>query len=630
MRINKEVEIKIYHNNKSVKVLHAPRGKKLLDLLRDNDIRISCPCSGSGTCGKCKVQFLDDGVRITTADLKHIPKEDLERGYRLACMSILTEDARIAIQDYNEDNIVCPESTSSENEVIKVANPDIVVSPDIRAYSEGLDNISKTDFFYGIGIDLGTTTIAVSLIKLPDSEIESRGVNTNVSKLNPNRCRELHQFEPLDTFFARDKGLKNGNSSISAPGSGFTEDSWSHNIVHVVTGTNHQRSYGTDVISRIKASKEKGKRLKELVVRDIEDLIQKLLTQTGCSYSRIKRIAIAGNTTMLHLLRGYNCESLGVYPYTPVNLDIEDLKAGDIFPELEDNISNIPVTILPGFSAFVGADILSGLYATRPWKMDHEYIFLDLGTNGEMAAGFGDKIYVTSTAAGPVFEGNGIRYGIPGIPGAIKGAEFAGGKLKVTTIEDAPPIGICGTGVLEIISALVREGLVDETGLLSEEYFDNGYPVSKDEDGTGIVITQNDIRQVQMAKAAVNVGLDLLYEKIRSLDDQFPSSKERLARNKDKAGKPYVIISGGFGSGISFDRIKELKMFPASITDNGDNIYIAGNTSLLGTARYLCIASLYGTKIAREELCMIQRMAKEIELSQDDSFSDRYYEAMNF
>ena len=119
-------------------------------------------------------------------------------------------------------------------------------------------------------------------------------------------------------------------------------------------------------------------------------------------------------------------------------------------------------------------------------------------------------------------------------------------------------------------------------------------------------------------------------KKIRSLDDQFPSSKERLARNKDKAGKPYVIISGGFGAGISFDRIKELKMFPASITDNGDNIYIAGNTSLLGTARYLCIASLYGTKIAREELCMIQRMAKEIELSQDDSFSDRYYEAMNF
>ena len=297
MRINKEVEIKIYHDNKSVKVLHAPRGKKLLDLLRDNDIRISCPCSGSGTCGKCKVQFLDDGVRITTADLKHIPKEDLERGYRLACMSILTEDARIAVQDYNEDNIVCPESTSSENEVIKVANPDIAVTPDIRAYSEGLDNISKTDFFYGIGIDLGTTTIAVSHIKLPDSEIESRGVNTDVSKLNPNRCRELHQFETLATFFARDKGLKNGNSSISAPGSGFTEDSWSHNIVHVVTGTNHQRSYGTDVISRIKASKEKGKRLKELVVSDIEDLIQKLLTQTGCSYSRIKRIAIAGNTT---------------------------------------------------------------------------------------------------------------------------------------------------------------------------------------------------------------------------------------------------------------------------------------------------------------------------------------------
>lgn len=645
MRISKEVEIRIVKDNIGNKAIHsasdnrqlqddvvlkAPKGKKLLDLLGDNGISINSPCSGSGTCGKCRVKFLNDGVRITSADMKHISKEDLEKGYRLACMSILTEDAQIVISDYNEDSIVCSDIKITKKSVINTNSSDLVLSPyivqssDIEIHSQENDRIDQIDYknsIYGIGIDLGTTTIAVALVKLPDGEVLGKGSKEiSISKEVP---------VSKESSASKESSVSKG-PSVTTLNPCYSDDLISDNIVYVVTGTNHQRSYGTDVISRIKASKEKGKRLKEIVVSDIEKLIQNLLTQTKCSFSQIRQIAVAGNTTMLHLLRGYNCESLGVYPYTPVSLDIEELKAGDIFPDLGDNANNIPVTILPGFSAFVGADILSGLYATRPWKMDHEYIFLDLGTNGEMAAGIKDKIYVTSTAAGPVFEGNGIRYGIPGIPGAIKGAEFVNGKLKVRTIGDLPPIGICGTGVLEIVSALVREKIVDDTGLLADEYFENGYPVCKDEEGNDIVITQNDIRQVQMAKAAVNVGLDLLYEKIKTFNDKYLSAKERVSGYKDKAGKPYVIISGGFGAGISFDRIKELKMFPDSLFDNSDNIHIAGNTSLLGTVRYLCIASLYGTKIAREELCMIPKMAKEIELSQDDSFSDRYFDAMNF
>lgn len=711
MRISKEVEIRIIKDNIENKAIHsasdnrqlqddvvlkAPKGKKLLDLLRDNGISINSPCSGSGTCGKCRVKFLNDGVRITSADMKHISKEDLEKGYRLACMSILTEDAQIVISDYNEDSIVCSDIKITKKSVINTNSSDLVLSPDIvqsrgskqtqnvdiskdkellnnsdkinntdlindtdkypaivqssdiEIHSQENDRIDQIDYknsIYGIGIDLGTTTIAVALVKLPDGDVLGKGSKeisiskeVPVSKESSVSKKLSASKEPSvskESSASKESSVSKGpsaskESSVTTLNPCYSDDLISDNIVYVVTGTNHQRSYGTDVISRIKASKEKGKRLKEIVVSDIEKLIQNLLTQTKCSFSQIRQIAVAGNTTMLHLLRGYNCESLGVYPYTPVSLDIEELKAGDIFPDLGDNANNIPVTILPGFSAFVGADILSGLYATRPWKMDHEYIFLDLGTNGEMAAGIKDKIYVTSTAAGPVFEGNGIRYGIPGIPGAIKGAEFVNGKLKVRTIGDLPPIGICGTGVLEIVSALVREKIVDDTGLFADEYFENGYPVCKDEEGNDIVITQNDIRQVQMAKAAVNVGLDLLYEKIKTFNDKYLSTKERVSGYKDKAGKPYVIISGGFGAGISFDRIKELKMFPDSLFDNGDNIHIAGNTSLLGTAKYLCIASLYGTKIAREELCMIPKMAKEIELSQDDSFSDRYFDAMNF
>jgi uncharacterized 2Fe-2S/4Fe-4S cluster protein (DUF4445 family) len=554
MKRNNEVEIKVHikKTGQKVVVLHAPKNKKLIDLLRENDIKIDSPCSGSGTCGKCRVRFEGSGVRITNADMRHISKEDLSRGYRLACMCMLTSDAEIYIDEFCEDEM------------------------EVLGNSLSINQKADKNKKYGIGIDIGTTTLAVCLVELPHED----------------------------------------------------------RIIGVKTGVNHQRSYGTDVISRIKASKEKGARLKEIIQTDLVNLILELLEETQCSISQISSMAIAGNTTMLHLLRGYDCESLGVYPYTPFSIGLESLKVGDVFPFLKkDNINNIPVTILPGFTAFVGADILSGLYAERPWKKKKEFLFLDLGTNGEMAAGCGDKLYVTSTAAGPVFEGNGISFGVPGIPGAISEAYFRDGKLKLSTIGNKPPVGICGTGVLEIVSALIREGIIDNTGLLKKVYFEKGYPICKAEDGSDIVITQNDIRQVQMAKAAVNVGLDMIFEKLKlktSEDSTYKAAdlSERISGAADS--KPYVIISGGFGAKLSFDRIKELKMFPEEIIDSGGNVYIAGNTSLKGCAKYLCVEELYGTKIARDTLSIILKNAEEIELSQDDAFSDKYYEAMNF
>jgi len=603
MRRSNEITVKVHMNvaDNEPLVLHALKGKKLLDLLRDNDIRIDSPCSGSGTCGKCRVRFLDENARITTADMRHISKEDLEKGYRLACMSMLTSDAEICINSFDENNI--------------------------EVLGAGTDLKKKADKYkkYGIGIDIGTTTLAAALIELP-SDITS----------------DMHNSSGMLKSSSEDPYHDEKKNSNKEKIHGFEfEDS----IIGVATGINHQRSYGTDVISRIKASKDKKRRLQEQIQTDIENLIRELLIKTGCSISQITGIAIAGNTTMLHLLRGYDCESLGVYPYTPVNIDAEYLKLKDICPSVNKGkkayINDIPVTIMPGFSAFVGADILSGLYAQHPFKDHPEFLFLDLGTNGEMAAGEGDKLYITSTAAGPVFEGGGIRYGIPGIPGAISGAFFKDGKLHITTIGDEKPIGICGTGVLEIVSALIREGIVDKTGLLQKEYFENGYPVCKAEDGSDIVITQNDIRQVQMAKAAVNVALQMIYEKMKSKASDITGLKALNLKNadnrddlqkayKEKDIKPYVIISGGFGVKLSLNRIKELKMFPDCITENGDNIYIAGNTSLKGCVRYLCIEALYGTKIAREALNVIQKSAQEVELSQDDAFSDMYYEAMNF
>ena len=590
MKSNREIEVKVYNKTPDSKpiILKTKKGKRLLDLLRENDIAIDNSCFGLGKCGKCKVRILNKTAKITSTDMRHISSEDIAKGYRLACMYILSDDTSVCIPIYNLDKIEAKESNLKGSKAVKTKK-------------------------YGIGIDIGTTTLALALVELEPDEAYIRSEVVQNDSAN-----KTFQSENFKTSF-----LEKG------------EDDYCQKIIATVTGINHQRSYGADVISRIKASTKEGKKLQEIVQTDIKALIQELLAKADCSISQIKKVAVAGNTTMLHLLRGYKCSALGIYPYTPISVAIENIKVGDLLnlldnEPLKEELEEIPVTILPGFTPFVGADILSGLYAERPWKKDRRFIFLDLGTNGEMVAGYKDQIWVTSTAAGPVFEGGGIRCGVPGIPGAIARAEFENGELSFFTIANKAPIGICGTGVLEIVNALVKEGIVDKTGLLAKEYFDNGYPICKAEDGKEIVITQEDVRQVQMAKAAISVGLDTIYEKIKqqSYDDKISYTEDEKPRYQEK--NPHVIIAGGFGTSLSIERIKNLKMIPDKIVGDSSNIYFAGNTALKGTARYLCIEARYGSQIAQEALCLIAKSAKEIELSEDESFADKYYEAMNF
>lgn len=377
----------------------------------------------------------------------------------------------------------------------------------------------------------------------------------------------------------------------------------SHKVLGKAAFINSQRAYGADVISRIQASTEGRKEeLQKCIRDDLEKGLKQLVKENELALTEIKNIVISGNTTMIHLLMGYDCSSLGVYPFTPVNIGLIRGNAEEILGMKE---MDTEVQILPGISAYVGGDIVSGLFACDFDRKEEVCMLIDLGTNGEMAIGNKDRILVTSTAAGPAFEGGNITWGTGSIPGAICTVHIEENKAEVGTIKNAPPVGICGTGVVETAAELLKEELIDETGRLEDEYFDEGYPLAETKDNRMILFTQKDMREIQLAKAAIRAGAETL--------------ACRYGINKTEISKVYV--AGGFGYKLDTDKAIAIGMFPEEFEGH---IEAVGNSSLGGAGKYLCEADV------EERVSSLVKVSEEIALSTDKVFNDFYMDAMFF
>lgn len=367
---------------------------------------------------------------------------------------------------------------------------------------------------------------------------------------------------------------------------------------------NHQRGFGADVISRIEASGQgSGGELQRLVRSDIKTMVSTLLNQAGISGSAVDRMILAGNTTMGHLLMGYPCETLGVYPFTPVNTGLIRDTCQNLIGSEELDCETI---LMPGISTFVGGDIVSGLYACGFETSEKVNLLVDLGTNGEMAIGCRERLLVTSTAAGPAFEGGNISCGTGSIPGAICHVQITSDdQAEITTIENRPPVGICGTGVIEITAELLKRELIDETGLLDEEYFEEGFPIATAPDGGQIVFTQKDVREIQLAKSAVRAGVETLIRR-------YGIGYEAI---------DHVYLAGGFGFKMDRDAAVAAGLFPEELKEK---ITAIGNSSLAGAVRALREAHW------EDMLGQLVGASTEIALSNDADFNELYMTHMMF
>lgn len=369
---------------------------------------------------------------------------------------------------------------------------------------------------------------------------------------------------------------------------------------------NHQRAYGSDVLSRISASNS-GKKweIQRCIRQDLQKLIRELLQKEKITEQQIQRIVIAGNTTMCHLLRGFSCETLGVAPFLPVDLSWMEGSAADFLGMKE---LDTKVVILPGISAFVGADIMAGIAKMNMHRSEGYHLLLDIGTNGEMVLGNCRHMYVTSTSAGPAFEGGNISCGMASIPGVISHVFMEEtGKAGFQVIGETDgenkkqqAIGICGTGMIDLVYELREHQMIDEHGTYSDLYFDTGYELAGK-----VKFTQNDIREIQMAKAAIRAGVDILVKKAGIAFDEVDD----------------CYLAGGFGTKIDITKAAGIGLIPKELEVKTIPV---GNTVLAGTKEVLL------GRISKDELEKIQTMADVINLAEENDFEELYLSYMDF
>ncbi len=471
-------------------------GRSLMEALVDHSIFLRSDCGSRGNCGKCKVNKLSSNGSTESVT---------------SCTFEITEDLKIEI----------PESSMLSAHIISKAP---VVFPD--SFNNRTIDLTADDR-YGIGADLGTTTIAIYLCNMTSGKILS-----SVAIKNP------------------------------------------------------QALYGDDVMSRIGAIGMKEgnlKHLQKLVVRAMEWGIMELLHSRDLNKTEIAQVVTVGNPTMIHILAGIDPQSIGTFPYKPAFYEARTIQSS----EVGFNLGEIPLQILPQVSGFIGGDILGAALAVDLDNQPDGTLLIDLGTNGELLLKGKDKLFATSCATGPAFEGASLSCGMQAIPGAVN-------KVVIKRAQEFPdytiinpkksskvkPFGVCGTGVISGVAEFCRKQIIEPGGAF--EKGDTIKPLQKDpegkpryilvqenssQDGSPVFISQKDIRSVQLGKGALITGIEFLLK----------------AAGYEKPEK--IIIAGAFGTFLEKDDMLTLGMIPDI---QPDKIEVAGNSAGAGAVMVLC------------------------------------------
>jgi uncharacterized 2Fe-2S/4Fe-4S cluster protein (DUF4445 family) len=404
--------------------------------------------------------------------------------------------------------------------------------------------------------------------------------------------------------------------------SGDIERAGNKSFPIVVSCANPQRIYGDDVISRIQRVIEESCFLaifQTLVVRAINELIESLAESAGINVTKITRITVAGNTAMEQIFLGIDPSSLGYFPFKSICSEFPVCFGRDVGLNVADSCE---VETLPIFGNFVGGDLVAGVLATGMWSDERTTFLIDIGTNGELVLCHRGEFYTTATAAGPAFEGGRIEYGMIAADGAIDRVMLRESGVNISTISNAPPIGICGSGLMDVVAEMLNNNLILPTGkfnvtinstFLNRWRMVEGRPVFTlvfEEDSgrsnEAIVITQKDIRQIQLAVGAIRAGIKLLLQKIN-------------LRIEDVS---VFYVAGGFGSFIRLESARRIGLIPMEL--ELERIKICGNTSLAGAR-----TALFDSRVAERAKSICKR-ANPIDLATFPDFANIFAEQMIF
>jgi uncharacterized 2Fe-2S/4Fe-4S cluster protein (DUF4445 family) len=535
----------------------------VMQALRKGGYEIEGPCNGQGICGKCRIRVENPADVPQTPHRRISETEVRDKEIRLACRLIPRGDITVHLPD---DFSVDARILEGEHLGGIELKPAAVVVSRKNAYwmqyagedSEVILQKWGAQFSAkGLAIDVGTTTLVVTLFCL----VTGKELST-ASSINP------------------------------------------------------QTKFGHDILSRIqKGSTEEGlAEVAGVVRKELNRLVQTACKKSNAMVDEILDVVIGGNTTMLTLAAAINPEPLGRLPFTV------DIKGGASYAAKDFGLDVNPagrIYVPPIVHAFVGSDITAGVLACGCLEKKKPSLFVDVGTNGEMGINNDGRFIVASTAAGPAFEGMGVSCGIRAVPGAVEAAYFDGETIDIKTIDAQPARGICGSGIIDVVAALLKAAVVNPSGRMKTPDQKEGLQASVAERlrliddqpvcniADGVFFNQADIRQLQLAKGAIRTGIDMLMSEANVTAEDLED----------------ITLAGAFGYHLRPDSLATIGLIPEKLARK---VRFAGNTSKTGCAMMLIDASL------REYLEKEVQSVEHLPLAEKINFQKLFIENLNF
>ena len=565
-------------------------GDNLLELARRANVAIDAPCSGNGSCGKCRVKLIEG--QLETFKSRHITDEEYEAGWRLSCNCKVLTNCVVFVPDIAS-------AYQSRMKTADLSSPkEVAIFEDcqaqLRASGIGFENnfravvVSMAEptlddtmpdnerFTWAVQEALGVEKVKIPYAAMVKLAHTLRQHNWNVcvkGELQGDTFLCMEICAPEDTVLVG-CAIDIGTTTVTM----VLCDLTSGKILAKGSSGNGQIRYGADVINRIIEQGRDGgkKKLQDAIIKEtLNPIIANLCRSAGISARSILRLCVAANTTMNHLFVGVDAESVRMEPYIPSFFGWEGLLAGDL--KLPAN-PLAPVLIAPNIGSYVGGDITAGTLAAGLWDKDEMSLFIDLGTNGELVFGNRDFLMSCACSAGPAFEGGDISCGMRATDGAVEACVIDKDTMEPDlTIIGEPGqkvVGICGSGIIDIISELYRCGIINARGLFARE----GDRVRRDQHGMGryviadsnesetgreVSINEVDIDNFIRAKGAIFSAIDILLQSV----DMTPECID------------HVYVAGGIGSGINMKNAVNIGMLPDVELEKYSYI---GNSSLTG------------------------------------------------
>ena len=584
-------------------------GESLFEAAHSAGFELVSICGGKGSCDGCRVRVMSGKLSSPTLEEESFfTPIELEEGYRLACQAKPLTDIKV---DVPPESLTTTQRLQVEGQGVRVEGEriitpaDVVLEPasltDLRSDSARLRDALQIEGYANASFSPEVLFNLSGFLRGQNWRVRAALRGDRVVALLPEAARILGLAVDI------------GTTKVAA----YLLDLESGDVLAVRGTMNPQISYGEDVISRIDYSNEnEGGRetLQGKVVAALNGMIAEMCGEADVSMEQIVEAVIVGNTAMHHLLVGLPVRQLAMSPYVPAVSEPLDLPAGEIKLDISPGAF---IHLPPNIAGFIGADHVSMVLSTDVWQAENTVIAVDIGTNTEITLAVAGRILSCSCASGPAFEGAHIRDGMRAALGAIERVQIKGGQPSIITIGEKPPVGICGSGILDAVAELLKDGVIDHRGSFQEgapnvqEGMSGGHKefiLALSEDtghGKDIVVTRSDINEIQLAKGAIRAGLEIILEEggvAAGEIDEF-------------------IIAGAFGTYLDVGSAMTVGMFPKLPRERFRQV---GNAA--GTGAQQMLVSGDRRRVADE----IPERIEYIELTTHAGFEKTFMKALFF